>query len=94
MKLATGDGVEHRAGKEESNKSNAKALKAKKIRSRVTPGRNIGMKEIRLLVAHGMMGRFSYRALGAREILSWVEDTWHQVLDYSPDSRERKLVNF
>jgi hypothetical protein len=52
------------------------------------------MKEISLLVAHGLIGRFSYRALGAREILSWVEDTWHQFLDYSPDSRERKLVNF
>jgi hypothetical protein len=39
----------------------------------------------KLLSTHGLVGRFSYRDMGAREIHSWVEDTWYPALGYIPD---------
>jgi hypothetical protein len=60
-----------------------KAWKKKKGKLKVTLGRNIGMEAAGCFFVRGLVGRFGYGALGARDIHEWVEDSWLPVLGYS-----------
>jgi hypothetical protein len=48
----------------------------------VTLGQDIGMKEVLVYSECGLVGRFGYWSMAARDIHRWVEDTWGPVLGY------------
>jgi hypothetical protein len=72
-------------GKEGFHNMYAKEWRVKKNKPRVTLGRDVGMQEVGMISARGLVGRFGYRALGAREIHRWVEVTWNPMLGYLPE---------
>jgi hypothetical protein len=61
-----------------------KAWKVKKIKPSVTLGRDIGMEIVGSYMSRGLVGRFKYGAVVARDIHEWVESTWGTVVGYKP----------
>jgi hypothetical protein len=47
--------------------------------------RDIGMEEVGSYYLRGLVGRFGYGAMAARDIHEWAEDNWGSVLGYSSE---------
>ena len=60
---------------EETSCAGCRAWKEKRGNLRVTLGRDMGMEVVGSLSVRGLVGRFGYGALGARDIQDWVEES-------------------
>jgi hypothetical protein len=58
----------------------------KKSKLKLTLGRDIGLMEAEKYTCRGLVGRFGYKSMVAKEIHRWVSDCWGPVLGYSPDA--------
>jgi hypothetical protein len=69
------EGIFIKNGVEETSCAGCRAWKEKRGNLRVTLGRDMGMEEAGCLSVRGLVGRFGYGALGARDIHDWVEES-------------------
>lgn len=69
------EGIFIKNGVEETSCVGWRAWKEKRGNLRDTLGRDIGMEEAGCLSVRGLVGRFGYGALGARDIHDWVEES-------------------
>jgi hypothetical protein len=69
------EGIFIKNGVEETSCTGCRAWKVKRGNLRVTLGRDMGMEEASCLSVRGLVGRFGYGALGARDIQDWVEES-------------------
>jgi hypothetical protein len=67
---------------EGSVRAGPKAWRVKKLKASLTLDRDIGMNEVEALSARGLVGRFGYRAMAARDINVWVDENWGPVVGY------------
>jgi hypothetical protein len=56
--------------------------KPRKQKQSVTLGRDIGMEVVSIYSLRGLVGKFSYWALGAKDVHAWVEVSWGKMLGY------------
>jgi hypothetical protein len=63
-----------------------KPWKEKKAKLKLTLGRDLGMKEAGHYSLRGLVGKFGYKAMEAKEIHNWVSECWGPVLSYIPEA--------
>jgi hypothetical protein len=63
-----------------------KLWRARKEKVKLILSRYIGMSEASEYSLRGLVGRFGYRSMVARDIHRWIADCWGLVLGYLPEA--------